>query len=623
MSLSIVASLLLLSANLYSQENLTTLPATQTPNAVSFSAGTYTFPEIAAKLSQGKVIVTCAKSIRNHAAVVSLKARTLPNAMKILAKGLDLQFRQNDNSGKSFTMEWDPKVIAREKPWLEHLAEELLRQYRKDKLVNPPPAGLTQSQLANKYIAATERLRQLETTDPMQTDPATRTAQEKQSHWASLISPVNWYRYYLENLNKQEILDAIISDQPFRKFPFGIEMDRKALHKIADFDRAQAEIDISESKRKDPKILDYWRAIVLEKWDETANTVSIGCRRIKFNPAIFALYNQIVTQQLTEWQIPWQAPSEGKELAMQLDLLGRSCKRFREDLRKLGKSMTARIPAKEPIDITGPFPTENLSQILERWAIQYHHEVVMEILPDWDFVGTNTPDPALGEHERPLKSFSLKRALDTGLFHPFAVDGVTCFQHEGASLMRRRGLPFAAIFAMEKTRRKREVSGQTRSLHTFAELDAFQRMISDSDCARLSEVWNFRGTDLNSVAMQRALHILFSGLTTQERNDLLSSTNFDSPVNRTVSSFGAKTTRRLARYIAELTMTGMPGYKNVDVLKVGLIDRVGSMDIELKRIHFTDRVELEVNLLILPGPNEWQKPIVSFLINVELPPMAK
>ncbi len=236
MSLSIVASLLLLSANLYSQENLTTLPATQTPNAVSFSAGTYTFPEIAAKLSQGKVIVTCAKSIRNHAAVVSLKARTLPNAMKILAKGLDLQFRQNDNSGKSFTMEWDPKVIAREKPWLEHLAGNFFKSNDKYLKGINIPASLPQAAIVDKVILLSTQLKRLEDADPKHTLFATQEAYKEHMAWLDLTVIPDWLAHQLRSrITQKDILNAILSDQPIVPIPIASLSDRNALIRIANF----------------------------------------------------------------------------------------------------------------------------------------------------------------------------------------------------------------------------------------------------------------------------------------------------------------------------------------------------------------------------------------------------
>jgi hypothetical protein len=94
-------------------------------SSVHVELGTYTFPELAQKLSTDGRTVTCAPSLRNRAALVRLNNRTWDDAVKILSAGLDVRFEHKEAAKESWEMSRDQDVAARERRWRRTLMNAL------------------------------------------------------------------------------------------------------------------------------------------------------------------------------------------------------------------------------------------------------------------------------------------------------------------------------------------------------------------------------------------------------------------------------------------------------------------------------------------------------------------
>lgn len=82
---------------------------------VSFPCAMRTYPEIANALSVGGKHVECVASIRDRAALISLKSRSWDSATSALSKGLGIRFVPDDKDPVRVRMEADPAVDRLEK----------------------------------------------------------------------------------------------------------------------------------------------------------------------------------------------------------------------------------------------------------------------------------------------------------------------------------------------------------------------------------------------------------------------------------------------------------------------------------------------------------------------------
>lgn len=121
------------------------------PSAPTLTLGPdfLTFPEIAQKLSTKEHRVTCAPALQHYAAFVYLKERSWDQICRLLASGMQVQFRDPQKASADRVMEWDPSVRQRERAWMIRFAGNM-QQYLQSRMnanaayLSLPPAALMQ-----------------------------------------------------------------------------------------------------------------------------------------------------------------------------------------------------------------------------------------------------------------------------------------------------------------------------------------------------------------------------------------------------------------------------------------------------------------------------------------------
>lgn len=115
---------------------------------LTLGPGVLTFPEIAQKLSVDGRKVELEAGLKYRAAYVYLKDRSWDDVTKLLAAGLEVQFRRKEEN--RWVMEWDSNILQREDRWHRKLAS-LFRKKIQDELrevapyLNLPYPALLQS----------------------------------------------------------------------------------------------------------------------------------------------------------------------------------------------------------------------------------------------------------------------------------------------------------------------------------------------------------------------------------------------------------------------------------------------------------------------------------------------
>ncbi|MEP6755528.1 MAG: hypothetical protein ABJA67_08515, partial [Chthonomonadales bacterium] len=214
---------------------------------ITIPAGAYSYAQLADLLSNADRHVGVARALKSHAAVVRLKNRTFESASAVLAKALDVQFREVDRAGKSILIEPNARVLARERPWLQNLAHSFVVKNAAELTESDAQGTESMSVAINRALALAQKLKKLEETDPKGESDAYAKIEERASTFGALATPSGWIRRLTRRgLNDQQALAAILDEQDFTPIDLNPHLEVAVLQRMAEFIRHQAQLEYTK-----------------------------------------------------------------------------------------------------------------------------------------------------------------------------------------------------------------------------------------------------------------------------------------------------------------------------------------------------------------------------------------
>jgi hypothetical protein len=552
-SVFLITGLLLLSASCRGQEQ-----------AVSIGPGIFTFPEIAKKLSVSGRTVVCPTTLRNRAAVVSLKNREWKQATELLGGGLDLRIRQTDAKQNLWILERDPAVLAREEPWLRHLAEELRKSVIKSAEAQSIPPSEIYGETIQRYLRLTYALEETQKQDPNNEKPENaRLSKEHDQAGESLCLP-DWYSAKVApTLTIPAILTAIKNRSTFQRVDWTRFYNAKAINDLNAFlkkedDEYRARLLAQGETPTESTIGFKARMKRLKKGDWT------GASRLRFDLHRLWLSSETIIVADGEPQLdehiysPQSSPGEDPT---EVSLLGPDfetwLKKEQSSTDSFLKTDVAKLPLGLPSHIVSRTISSDvaLSEVLESYATKNGGEVIQELYPT----------------REALDSFSFKAYRDSGnkreALTPGTLDklveiqrsspkwsfseqnGVLVAKNQLACVDRYHDYHLAPLLALEKRFKSEPDRYQ---ISRFSNLLAFHRSITAEENAALAEIGDYRRIEVHDITAARPIVLLLAHFPASEMKRVLASPAKNRHVDIPLGDLPELTLQEVARSIREL-----------------------------------------------------------------------
>ena len=558
---------------------------------IDIPADSYTFPDIAGLLSKSGMRITCGRSLRDHAAVVHLKDRDISSAMTILANGLDLQFRQTDDAGKSFVMEPSKAVLDRERPWLIHLADEIVKRNRETIQEFGDQTNLSHGAVVDKMIALTRQLKRAEETDPEHNLDATNKIEEELFKWSELGIPSGWFAYQLRHaINRQSVLGAIVGEQPFKTTNMRGLIDINSLRRLHDLMKSEADAEFLKQKMLGKPV----EKQDVEEMDRQLKSIlkpgPVGYHRLRFFPDSLALTVQPITfgdgkAELAEAAAITPLSDSAPENADIQDYLGKEFILWRTKNRAFSADALKRLPASTPIPVNDRGSTTTLGQVALRWAEVTRQEIVMELYPFREYVSLPPVERITrkGAVIPAVHTTNLKDALSNKGWFVNVNDGVALICNEWACVDRYRDWPFAVLLQLAKRNISDDPLKPWLTKISFEDAMAFHKLISDVENARLSDLTSFQGLILAEITDFHPAAFVLSLMNKPERDRFLLSAYKTGTGRINLARCGPVIIQRIASAMREMEVTAKYSGDTEDAIQDDFADRLSEMELVFTR----------------------------------------
>jgi hypothetical protein len=498
--------------------------------AVSIGPGVFPFPEIARKLSVNGRIVVCPVALRNRAAVVSLKNRTWKQVTELLGAGLDLRIRQTDIKQNLWILERDPAVLAREEPWLMHLAEELRKSAIKAAEEQAIPPDETYGDTIRRFIKVSRKLLDAQKQDPEGAKPETAALTEEMEQLALNLALHNWYGAKVaQTLTVPSILAAIKNRTTFQAIDLARHYDAQAMRDLLAFSRQQKEEEKAIALAKGEKPEEEGDEPSEEDLKRLASGDWTGSIRLRFNPQHFALDAQMIEILGGKPQIDSCMPGSDDhppDDPTLPNLLGSSFVSWYAKEQNSTNSFLKSDRAELPFSLPNHSGWPALSEILESYAVKNDAEVILELYPPRELLNPSRISGA-SQHSAPSNTLAKlleSKALGADDWSFMAQDGVVIARNRMACIDRYHDYRLAALLVLEKSYNNKP--DNYRRVHSlrFSSLLAFHRSITAEENAALTEIGEYRGLDVTAIATSRPIVLLLAHYSSIAINRALAST---------------------------------------------------------------------------------------------------
>ena len=328
-----------------------------TEDRVSIRLATYSLPELGQLLSTARETVDVAAVISDRGALVGLHDRSVPEALKIVCEGLDLQVSQSRKG--HLLLEPNPKIDSRDRHWREALLTNLSRRSEVQtetviKLANTAGDDLLakKQELTSHYPLEGNLISQ--SNDITSGDAPVRAAAIMASNTQS-------------ELDEALIDQGVQTDEAVAKLP--PELASAVQFKLALSAPLTTPFTVRRSLERDPGQVRLDSVILatitgggLVGLPNPFRTVTIG------NPSIAKdgsrrLFHELV-RSFPEYQIAG---------------IGADASAWLESTESATKEELSRAHLSDPVEL--PIYDPSVSGLVQKWAANLDQEVVMELAP--------------------------------------------------------------------------------------------------------------------------------------------------------------------------------------------------------------------------------------------------
>ncbi len=498
-------------------------------------AGTFTFPEIAEKLSVGIRTVKCASAIRNRAALIRLADHPWETATRLLSSSLDVRFTKQESEPNLWVMEPEPAIAERERSWRRLLISAL-----KDEL-NAEIDGRVK--FGESYAATYHRYDSLhaeleaalkDNGEKLEQSQRLRDAGRADRNSSQKFLPEAWLAArILKNGLSGDYSEIVKRELPFRRVDPRLLADRESLEAIW----AVA----SRSSSREP----YQLEKLVEAYplpEDFAVYAGMG-----FEPKSFVLRFDVALLGGGKVFGPnglgastgWLGGAAGVESVFKGDRkllngfsyagLGELPVKWLLQEEKDTAAFLRSDSARESFKWMFARPADSVSDLVEAWAAQGHHEVIMELNPLRE-----------GKYAKYWQGFpKTEPGMSYSLADMGAVKGSWTFRDQSGVLFVKnrvafvdRGRNYALAGFVKLSRRlvsKADTAESGDDLPLAAALD-FAREVDPLSFVSWRDTDNYRGVPMGRLLENYPVLALLNRQTEKTRSALFDSVAMDKPV---------------------------------------------------------------------------------------------